>query len=460
MITATQNYWDNVWEYGRNLSIRIVITGTDQSASPVTLTATQIRDFTLDDQLTDDGTFQICNVPMRTLDFSFFDEDGSTRAIGLGGAELELYLGVTDDTDDDVMVGNFYINEVSIVERNVVRCECVDAMGFANINYEPTITYPTELYNVLTDVATVAGLTVYPAANTWNNADLIIAIPPSGDVTCRQMLQYIAQIVGSGIEARVGYGKQITTSAPVDTGKTIPLSGAFSEDVAQAPISITDVTYAGGNNATNNDTGFVINFADNPLMDVLNSNDIQSAMTDIYNTYGNTPIYPCRAKVSSCPALQTGDIVQLTRIDGSTFPILITHITQSRLSSEDIVCAGDTVEKHNYVMGGTLTSKVSQIGSQVSELSDAAKEQSGFIRIYPSQPLISIGKEGTGTSVEIDDESVTITGSDGATAVLESSQLSAPQAKFKNTQMGNWIWVSRTVNGIEDQNLTLKWIGG
>ena len=254
-------------------------------------------------------------------------------------------------------------------------------------------------------------------------------------------------------------GKQIALSAPVSTGKTIPLSGIFSEDVAQVPIRITDVTYNGGNNATNNPAGYVMNFIDNPLMDVLNSSDIQSAMADIYATYGAQDTYPFRAKISSCPALQTGDIVEITRRDDSTFPAIITHITQSSMSTMDIVCAGETNEKKNYVLNGRLSARVNEMESQLSGVSNTLEEQRGFIRIYPSQPLISIGKEGTGTSVEIDDESVTITGSDGATAVLESSQLSAPQAKFKNTQMGNWIWVSRTVNGIEDQNLTLKWVG-
>ena len=203
----------------------------------------------------------------------------------------------------------------------------------------------------------------------------------------------------------------------------------------------------------------VINFTDNPLMDVLNSADIQDAMSDIYSAYGNAPVYPFRGKISSCPALQTGDIVQITRRDGSTFPVLITHITQTRLATEEIVCAGDTVEKHNYVMRGPLSSRVNELGSHVDDISNALDEQGAFIRIIPNQPLISIGKANSGTSVDITDATVTITGSDGASTVIGASQLTSAQAAFKNTQMGNWMWISRTVNGVPDQNLCLKWIG-
>ena len=458
MISANQNFWDAVWSDSRDLSINIVITGTDQSANPVTLTMSNIRDFALDDQITDDAIFQICNVPMRTLSFSFFDEDQSIQQIGLGGASAVLSFGVTSNSADNVTVGTFYINEVNI-NGMVVSCEAVDGIGFTNKAYAPTITYPATISNIMNDVATQCGLTFSPISTAWDNASLLIAMPPSQEVTCRQMLQYIAQIVGCGIEISASAGKTLVQSKPVSTGKTIPLGGVFTEQIAQSPVRITDVTYNGGNNATRDATGIVINFADNPLMDLLNTSDIEDAIKDIYTTYGNIQIYPSNCHVSSCPAFQTGDIVSITRKDGSVVPVLITHISQSNLSAMDIVCAGDTVEKQNYVIGGKLSSKVNELGEYVSELSDQAEEQRGFIRIVPSQPLISIGKEGTGTSVDIDDDSVTITGSDGATAVLESSQLTAPQAAFKNTKMGNWIWVSRTVNGLEDQNLTLKWVG-
>ena len=113
----------------------------------------------------------------------------------------------------------------------------------------------------------------------------------------------------------------------------------------------------------------------------------------------------------------------------------------------------------SLVSSDDLGEAKTELQNQIDEIDSTLEEQNGFIRIDPNVPSITLGKEGSAANVTIDSESVTIKGSDGASAVLQSTELSSAQASFKNTRMGNFIWIARTVDGVENQNLALKWVG-
>lgn len=445
MYAASQDYWDAVWNPSRALSMRVVITGTDPNASPLTITQSQIKSVDLDDHLMSDDTFEIGNATMRTINFSFFDESNIASSIGIGGAPVDVYLGIDGE---EVFYGRFFVNE-AYHNNMTTSIEAVDAMGYASVGYESTASFPISVYNLLLDVCSVAGLTLQNA--TIPHGNIMIPMEPEEEVTCRQMLMYIADIAGGSFKIERDNSDNVVKFITLsNTGKTIPVESTFSEEVADNPIVVTGAKY--GEYLQGDDT-FTIKIEENPLMSQFNDSDIYNILSDIITTYSETSFYPCKSSVSSNAAFESGDVVYLTKKDGSTFPVLLTHISQSGLSQMQVVGAGETIQKNNYVTRGRLSSKVSAIDN-------ALKEQSGFIRIDKTVPSITLGREDADASVVITNESVTINGSDGATATLESSKLSADQISTKNSYVGNWMWISRTVNGVADQNLSLKWVGG
>lgn len=445
MYSASQDYWDAVWNPSRILSIRIEITGTAPGATPITLTENSVKSFSLDDQLMSDDRIEIGNAVMRTVNFSFYDENSSSLEIGLGGSPIDIYLGVDGE---EVYLGQFFANE-AYHNGIVTTIEAVDAMGYANVNYNSTSAFPMSVYDLLVDVCAVADLTLDNVSIPHGN--LVILAPPEEEVTCRQMLGYIADIAGGSFRIVRDNSDKIVEFITINsTGETIPLESTFTEDVADEPVLVTGATYG---EYLQGDPTFTINVASNPLMDQLNGSDIYDILSDIVDTYSSVSFYPCRVNASSNAAFETGDVVDFTHRDGSTFSAIITHITQEGLSKMQTIGAGETIQKNNYVVRGPLTSRVRAIDNTL-------KIQSGFIHIDTSVPSLTLGRDDSDASVVITNENVTINGSDGASAVLESSQLTAPQASFKNTYMGNWMWVSRTVNGTPDQALSLKWVGG
>ncbi len=357
MYAVSQTYWNDVWLPARQLSIRAEIDGTVVGSESQVLDMHNIKSCSVSEKLMNESKFEIGNAVMRTLSISFFDETGSIAAVGLGGATLDLYFGLNGT---EVFYSRFYINE-TYTKGIQVQCECVDAMAFADIPYISTLSLPASLYLVAQEVADKCGLTLIDA--TIPNGSIEISVLPE-NVSCRQMLQYIAQITGSNAKIKRTQGKDVTFAELEVTGKTIPNTATFKIEVAENPVNITGVTY--GQDYVVGTTAYAISLNSNPILDSLGSETITQILNTILSKYSTLSYYPSKANINLNAAFESGDIVSLTDKNGNEYLTIISQINATGTSQMRIVGSGATKEQNKYVTQGILSGRVAEILREVS----------------------------------------------------------------------------------------------
>lgn len=359
MYPVSETYWNEVWGASRSVSIEATIYGTVEGSEPQTLTIEQIRNINSSDKLMNDQKFELGTAVMRSFNLSFFDDTGSILSVGLGGATLDLYSNLNST---QVFYGRYYIDEVNI-KGKIVTCECVDAMAYSDIPYVTEAVYPRTLYQVAQDVARISGLTF--SMTSIPNGSLMVESVPT-EVTCRQMLQYIAQISGTYAKIERTQGKNLQFIGLTETEKTIPLNATFSIETAENPITITGFAYGENYLAGTNDYAILIN--DNPILNQFDDTTINSVLSSLLATYGGVSYYPSRATTNTNVAFETGDFVTLTKRDGTTVKTLITQISFTGLSQMKVVGSGATKEKNGYVLNGAVSGRVSEILKEIKSI--------------------------------------------------------------------------------------------
>lgn len=359
MYSVSQNFWNSVWNPSRSVSLEIQIYGTKQGSATQVLGIQKIKSIAFVDKLMSDSKFEFGNATMRTLNFSFFDEQGSVSSIGLGGATLDLYLILNSIK---VFYGRYYINEV-YENGIVVNCESCDAMAFSDVVYIPSVAFPTTLYLLAQDVARCSGLTL--VAPSIPNGNLTIT-EPIPDITCRQMFQYIAQISGTYAKAPRTQSKDVTFVNLVETQKTVPLGAVFSLENAENPISVTGVVY--GENYIVGTEDYAVLLPDNPILNQLEETDISNVLSSLLTKYSNISYYPAKTSINSNAAFESGDIITVTNRSGKTFQVIASQISFSGMSQMKITSAGATKEQNKYIHKGSLSAKVTEILKDINKI--------------------------------------------------------------------------------------------
>ena len=378
MRTASAGYWSKVFTAGRNISMSVTITSTDSNQSPVTLTNSDIKSFTLEEQLMNDEQFELSNCITKTFNFSFFDLTGSVWAIGLGGAKVEVSININDGTPADAVdYVPYYVNKV---DRNgmVVSCECVDCIGYLDQLYTSNILNTTPpgvptVANVLSEICTQCGLDGYQFTGSipTGGTGWTMGKPPEG-LTCRQVVGYIAQLFGLFAVAKsgtgLGYINFIDLSA---TSKTVTKASIFNQKVAETQAHVYRLEYDDiGTTPYLDAFGQTIILPQNPVLDatVYPTSIVTTSLNFILNKYKSASLgyYPAQITMQSCPAFEVGDFVTMTRKDGTTYNALITHISQPGLGKMMVRCAGKTGESREYVTQGRVNTEIQAIKDKMA----------------------------------------------------------------------------------------------
>lgn len=359
MYAVSQTYWNNVWLSARQVNIKVRFDGTVSGSESKWLNINNMKSFAISDKIMNDTKFEIGNAVMRTFNTTFFDEDGSIFAIGLGGATADVYFELNGE---EVFYSRFYVNEV--YKKGIqIQCECVDAMAYADVDYEPTLAYPASLYMVAQDVANCCGLTFTDTA--FKNSDIEIPSAPTG-ATCRQMFQYIAQISGTNAKIKRSSSKDITFVGFTNTNVLVDKSAIFSLETAENPIRVTGVSYGKDYNVGFNE--YVIALQNNPILDLLEETTILSVLESINDKYSSLSYYPGKATINFNAAFETGDIIKITDKAGNQRDIIISQINVTGISQMRITSSGATKEQNKYVSAGGTSAKIAEILKQVSDI--------------------------------------------------------------------------------------------
>lgn len=284
--------------------------------------------------------------------------------ITLTGKEIKLYLGIVaydEDNEEESIIEyvpmGIYIPEKPIVSNNQISFEAFDLMGSKLAKeYVSELNYPCDINKVLTEIETLAGVTVSekPTGLVINkrveseDGTTVIYTNPFDGYTYAQTLGVIAGY----------YGKFAT----MNRAGEVEFRGYSLESSGESYIISNDSSYS---DISEQEEAFCIGYlqctVDNDL--VLKSGEgktgvnfscmlmTQDRLDALYEEYKNFSYIPTTLSFKGDFRLDLGDMVSVERLDGTTFdlPIMSLSHTYDGGLKTTVGSYGTTEETDGYV---------------------------------------------------------------------------------------------------------------
>ena len=332
------------------------------------LTLDPSKDFRIDgNSITTNGgsSFPLGVALSRTIELNLDNYDGRFDAIDFYGAEITLFTGMTldDGSVEKIKEGIFSVVEPT-TPGSTITLVAADYMAKTSDSYVANTTFPATIFNIYRDVCIQCNLVAGSAKFT--NGDFVVdAI--SENVTCREMLGYIAMIAG---------GNAICNSNGAVIIKSYDFSGLKKSDgtydytkaqnfsgFQKNPSISTDMIRITGVKAENDDgdekQSYIVGSEDycflieNPLI----SGKEAQALQLIGNVIVGLEFYTFSGDHISNPLAEFMDPCFVQDMKGNLFFSVLSNITYTYLGSTSISCDTDSPE--------TVKSQKATSGSKV-----------------------------------------------------------------------------------------------
>lgn len=215
------------------------------------------------------GQFPLGEAVSKTIDIGIDNLDERYSSYDFNGCQIVLYTeaDLADGTIERLQEGIFTVID-SVTPGDIIELTAQDNMYKADIKFKSTISYPTSALLLLHEICTVCGLSLASTSDLSHISFQINSAPDN--VTARQVLGYIAQIMGGNALILPNGQLKIQRYKKEDIAKMSILSGGNLAD------NITDYISGGKFGET--------------VEDVISGEELnESLQFHILNTYINEP---------------------------------------------------------------------------------------------------------------------------------------------------------------------------
>jgi hypothetical protein len=322
------------------------------------------------------------------LAITLTNKDGKFNNVQLKYAEIQPFVDVetAPGVFETVPMGAFEVDTPDRLavtfNRNyeAIPLQAADRMARFNLPFSQVNTpFPCTALQLLTLICQRCGVPL--GSTNFMNSDYVIQEPPEGDISCRDVVSYIAEIAGCWAQCdrhgmlrlkwfkNPGYVQEASVDGndpdvEVDGGDftdnwymntydggvfreeepDIVLSSGFYEfSIDDAPITITGVSLQ-----TETDTYLVgspryVLALNNPLIQT----DIPEVLFSLYEKLAGFTYIPFKGECIDNPALEAGDMVLLDNIEGKSHRTIITTYEYKFDGLCKIEATGTSEREHN-----------------------------------------------------------------------------------------------------------------
>ena len=440
MIAVSNEYKRQLIAGNRNYLIKVdtYLSGNVSGTPDFTLTNENIWDngIVLDNAISNDNSFDIGDAIIGSLKVVINNINGDYSQYDLYDATCWLWLGVTGDVDlnDNQIyyrIGCYNVDKPTY-NGSLITLECLDNMTWFDVPFSGVtgITYPTTagtlVYNICSHVGVTLGTASFP------NYTTPITVEPEGELNCREVLQYVAQmcccyckIDTAGQLVLKWYNKQDiigihdidggsyhTNTTPYSDGDNVDggafmtggdsidggtfadlMNGAFLSHNFQIDVDTDGIVVTGCrvvNNTSEDDAydelwvdstleqtneRYVLVIENNPLITSTNASTIANTVGSIL---AGLPIRGFRATSLNDMSYETGDMVTIYDFRGNFYRTWITHLTFTTNNSEQFSCGVESLrERRETRFSGeakTLAEANHNSSTMLTEYDTAVKE--------------------------------------------------------------------------------------
>lgn len=480
MYQISKACYDMLGSSSRKFTARAVIALADGSNLELTAGDFKQGGIKLDEATSKSGSFDLGAAIMSKLTLTLNNADGKFDAVSWSDSRITmLQIGVllADGTTEYIPLGVFDIDSAE-QSGTAVSVKAYDLLGRADCDI-PDTAYPIKLGNLLRVICTHCGIP-YMIDDDLPNMDYIVQTAPQ-NVTCRDVLSYIAQLAGcyarmdrlgrleltwygrntplwdaedwldggrlddytSGDNADGGDFLDYSSGDDYDGGDLsgrglIILSGLKSLSGAPA-IEITGVRYTepdaqqsiinedgsesivtvAGDTLLEGTEGYVFDVSGNPLI----QHDAESVISVLGDKLIGDRFSPLSLTCASNPAIEAGDIIRVTDRKGNVYDGYINVCTYRCGSAQSLSCEAESETERKTERSNTAASLEKKVSSIVSE------KISGYNRQVQSLNNLILNSMGVyKTAIAADDGSTVYYTHDRPT-LEESSYISCETAQ-------------------------------
>ena len=306
MITTTQAYKDKILSDHREMKMKVIFNGRQE------IDGHYLKNVTIHEVSNGLDTLTIGGICSNSIKIDMFDPGN----IPFEGGSLEAFIGIQLASDIEwVPMGSFFISEITRNNDYEVSLEGYDGISLLNDEYTPRIEYPAMLETVVLDITNQCGLTLKQQVFE----EIMIENPM--DVTCKEMLGYMASLMGMNARMNRFSGLEFYW---YESGQyVIPLESQYQLGFKKtnSALTISSLTSGDEENVMSVGSGYGITFA-NPYM-------TQERLESLFEKINGFPYTPATLKWRGDPSLEVCDILHVQESTKDMSQILIMEHTLS-----------------------------------------------------------------------------------------------------------------------------------
>ena len=346
MYNVSQIYKNLIGENDRLFSIAITVEH-EQGTIDVTDKDLAQGSFSYEASSQPGEDFTIGGVVAASIQFTLM---GEYEGIDFLGAIVTPVVFLEDEDNpnwkEGVPLGRFYV-DTQTREMGNVELKALDGMIFLDKPYsESELSYPATLLQIYTSICDDFNIVI--GTPSFLNSTYSVPERPTGEtLTYRDVLSAVAALSGSFAHCdRLG---RMVLKWYEGTEREVGPVHRFSFKPSENRIQITGVSYKECENTyLAGEDGYVIDLTDNILFLTYSS----GVLTAIYNRIGLTDFYPYTADWQGDPALEVGDRVKHTSVEGLVYSSIVTH-TSFKYRGQSVISAKSKTPEARKFKGST-----------------------------------------------------------------------------------------------------------
>ena len=335
MYPVSQAYLDLVQRDDRTFYARAFIQPVNGDAFWVYGDDMLENSMSLSEQVVPGDAIALGGTVAASLSLTILNPDGLYEGVQFNGAQINPSVGLEldDGSVEWVPLGVFLVDSVAHavpyqrVKVNTIALQAMDRLimleqSFADVN----VSFPITAGALLTAVCAFCGLSRAASAMDFLNDDFSITNAPDGDMSCRDIVGYIAELAGCFARSdRTGNLEFVWFKNPATDTPDVTLQplGRINFSIEDTPITVTGVSYEAPDGVIRvgePDGNHDIALSDNPLI----AANPEPILQSVYDAVEGFSYLPCTTTRHDDPALQAGDMALHPDVNGVDYKSIVT----------------------------------------------------------------------------------------------------------------------------------------
>lgn len=358
MINASSDFKQNIIN-NRKFKVKADVSMLDGETFTLTENDIVVRGLRIEDSTSEKNRFNVGSAIINTLTLIINNINENFNEKDFIGAEIRPKIGLyINDKIEYVEKGVFTVIESTEIESSI-HLSCLDHMHKLEKPFKKvSMIFPTNIRTILNSISNYCGVVLN--TQKFDNDTFIIQKRPEDDISCRQVVAYLAQITGNYARFdNLGFLKLDWYNST----KNHLISHISKQKINTEDVEITGIDFKTSDNSVLfGEEGYTVKIENNPFAQ--NINEIGQFLAS--KLVGLT-FRPLQLSILSDPTIEAGDMATVVDKKGEVYTSLITNTSYSFGQAQTLDCDAESVARNNYNREGVAAKIAIKVKDEVQD---------------------------------------------------------------------------------------------